>query len=29
MLYKNTFDKIKRLHQRLNGNTIQYDINGN
>jgi preprotein translocase subunit SecA len=26
MQIKNTFDKIKRLHQRLNGNTIQYDL---
>jgi preprotein translocase subunit SecA len=26
MPYKNTITKIKRLHQRLNGNTIQYDM---
>lgn len=27
MLSKTIFTTIKRLHQRLNGNTIQYDIN--
>jgi preprotein translocase subunit SecA len=26
MQLKNTFNTIKRLHQRLNGNTIQYDL---
>lgn len=26
MQFKNIFNKIKRLHQRFNGNTIQYDL---